>query len=142
MHLPNLLLLFLFPLLAIASQPEPHAPASRADAYSLATQLGKDFVDALFEARQFAERLANDTASGLERARGDNDDDDAGGGSESDDTSKLIGKLASAFRPIMKEFVAVVNSILPAGPQRQLVKAAADAVDSLLPLILKYALGL
>ncbi|KAJ1818680.1 hypothetical protein LPJ60_004191 [Coemansia sp. RSA 2675] len=127
MRLPNLL--FLFPLLAIAS--EPRNPVPRADAYSLATQLGKDFVDVLVETRQLTERFA----PGVERARDDED-------GESDETSKLVGKLASAFRPIMKEFVAVVNSILPAGPQRQLVKAAADAVDSLLPLILKYALGI
>ncbi|KAJ2867434.1 hypothetical protein GGH94_000823 [Coemansia aciculifera] len=141
MHLPNLLICLL-PALAIASQPEQksaiaRAPAgvSRADAYSLATQLGKDFVDALYEVRAFNEHIAETVASGQERAR---DDDDG----ESDDTSKLITKLASAFRPIMKEFLAVVNTVLPAGPQRQLVKAAADAVDSLLPLILKYALGL
>ncbi|KAJ2813079.1 hypothetical protein H4S07_000948 [Coemansia furcata] len=145
MRLPNLI--YFLPALAIASQqPEPHsaivrvsAAVSRADAYSLASQMGRDFVDALFEAREYAENMAEPSVSGLERAK---DDDDDGGGGESDDTGKLIGKLASAFRPIMKQFVLVVNTVLPAGPQRQLVKAAADAVDSLLPLILKYALGL
>ncbi|KAJ2764035.1 hypothetical protein GGI18_006540, partial [Coemansia linderi] len=75
MRLPNLL--FLFPLLAIAS--EPRNPVPRADAYSLATQLGKDFVDVLVETRQLTERFA----PGVERARDDED-------GESDETSKLV----------------------------------------------------
>ncbi|KAJ2896947.1 hypothetical protein IWW38_001869, partial [Coemansia aciculifera] len=98
-------------------------------AYTLAQELGKDFVDALYDVKDLAE-------SQIMRAR--DEDDDGGEG----DTSKLINQLASSFRPVMKQFLLVINTALPAGPQRQLVKAAADAVDSLLPLILKYALGL
>ncbi|KAJ2458859.1 hypothetical protein GGF42_001818 [Coemansia sp. RSA 2424] len=131
MRLQNLLLL-LVPALAIGSQP-PAAVVSRVEAYTLAQHLSKDLVDALYQVRAYTEH-----ASGQERAR----DDDDGGGDGDGDTSKLINQLASSFRPVMKQLLLVVNTILPAGPQRQLVKAAADAVDSLLPLILKYALGL
>ncbi|KAJ2435840.1 hypothetical protein GGF42_008993 [Coemansia sp. RSA 2424] len=129
MRLQNLLLVLL-PALAIGSQP-PAAVVSRVEAYTLAQHLSKDLVDALYQVRAYTEHAS----ASQERAR---DDDDGGDG----DTSKLINQLASSFRPVMKQLLLVVNTILPAGPQRQLVKAAADAVDSLLPLILKYALGL
>ncbi|KAJ1998198.1 hypothetical protein GGI02_004042 [Coemansia sp. RSA 2322] len=106
----------------------------RADVYAMAEQLSREFVDALFDVRALS--LHKSAVNAQTRAR---DDDDGG---DSDDTSKLISQVVSAFRPIVKSFANVVSAVLPAGPQQQLVKAAAGAVDSLLPLILKYALGI
>ncbi|KAJ2828489.1 hypothetical protein IWW50_001357, partial [Coemansia erecta] len=95
----------------------------------------RQFVDRLYELRTVSEQLTN--ANSHERAK---DDDDSG---DSDDTTaKLVNKAARALRPIVKEFANVVGVALPVGPARQLVKATADAVDSLMPLILKYALGI
>ncbi|KAJ1992822.1 hypothetical protein EDC05_002606 [Coemansia umbellata] len=96
-------------------------------------QLSKQLIDTLFDIRSSVEQQKADT-SVLNRAKDDEDDDDT--------TAKLVNKAANALRPIIKELASVVNTTLPAGPARQLVKATANAVDSLLPLILKYALGI
>ncbi|KAJ2508165.1 hypothetical protein GGI11_006158, partial [Coemansia sp. RSA 2049] len=88
--------------------------------------------------RASASSNANADAGVQNRAK---DDDDVGD-SDDDSTTKLINKAANALRPVIKELASVVNGVLPAGPSRQLVKATANAVDSLMPLILKYALGI
>ncbi|KAJ1832577.1 hypothetical protein IWW55_000940 [Coemansia sp. RSA 2706] len=141
MQLRRLLVIFTLSLFAlfqfaVAEQESALAPASseltRDEARVIAAQLSRQFVDRLYELRAFSEQRANQL-----RAK---DDDDSG---DSDDsTAKLVNKAAHALRPIVKEFSNVVNSALPAGPARQLVKATTDAVDSLMPLILKYALGI
>ncbi|KAJ1646577.1 hypothetical protein J3B02_004130 [Coemansia erecta] len=115
-----------------------HAELTHAEARELAAQLSMQLIDSLYEMRALSEQKPNNSVN---RAKGD--DDDGGGDSDSDDsTTKLLNKAASALRPIVKEFANVVSSALPAGPQRQLIKATANAVDSLMPLILKYALGI
>ncbi|KAJ2776648.1 hypothetical protein H4R18_005556 [Coemansia javaensis] len=131
----RLLAAALAPLALAAAGPLPAAPRdlTQPEARAAAAQLGRQFVDALYDLRT---SIADPAAAAHVRAK----DDDAG--DDDDSTTKLINKAARAFRPIVKEMAAVVNSALPAGPQRQLVKATADAVDSLMPLILKYALGI
>ncbi|KAJ2221898.1 hypothetical protein H4R99_007202 [Coemansia sp. RSA 1722] len=113
-----------------------HAELTHTEARELAAQLSMQLIDSLYEMRALSEQKP---ANAVNRAK----DDDDGGDSDSDDTTtKLLNKAASALRPIVKEFANVVSSALPAGPQRQLIKATANAVDSLMPLILKYALGI
>ncbi|KAJ1726897.1 hypothetical protein LPJ61_004887 [Coemansia biformis] len=123
---------------SLASAPAPAHELTQAEARSAAAQLGREFVDALFELRAAGERRAAAATGGQARAK----DDDGDSGDSDDSTTKLINKAARAFRPIVKEMATVVTSALPAGPPRQLVKATADAIDSLMPLILKYALGI
>ncbi|KAJ2796145.1 hypothetical protein H4R20_005630 [Coemansia guatemalensis] len=118
--------------------PQQSLELTQTEARSVAAQLSRQFIDALYDLRTASE---NRSASVSNQARAKDSDDDMGG-DEDDSTTKLINKAARAFRPIVKEFASVVNSALPAGPARQLVKATADAVDSLMPLILKYALGI
>ncbi|KAJ2377890.1 hypothetical protein GGI05_006805 [Coemansia sp. RSA 2603] len=110
---------------------------TQAEAREMAANLSMQLIDSLYEMRALSEQK---TSNPVNRAK---DDDDDGGDSDSGDTTtKLINKAASALRPIVKEFANVVSTALPAGPQRQLIKATANAVDSLMPLILKYALGI
>ncbi|KAJ1726713.1 hypothetical protein LPJ72_006239, partial [Coemansia sp. Benny D160-2] len=118
---------------------------SQSEAKALVQQLSGRLIDTLYELRAQVEQKrasassnANADAGTQNRAK---DDDDVGD-SDDDSTTKLINKAANALRPIIKELASVVNGVLPAGPSRQLVKAAANAVDSLMPLILKYALGI
>ncbi|KAJ2846676.1 hypothetical protein IWW36_004238 [Coemansia brasiliensis] len=106
------------------------------EARTIAAQLSRQFIDRLYELRAASE-LKPLSNNAQERAKDDDDFNDS-----DDSTTKLINKAAHALRPIVKEFSNVVNSAIPAGPGRQLVKATADAVDSLMPLILKYALGI
>ncbi|KAJ2501741.1 hypothetical protein GGH96_001705 [Coemansia sp. RSA 1972] len=118
---------------------ETSAPTemTQSEARSVAAQLSREFVDRLYELRVISEQL---TSAAANKVRAKDDDDDSG---DSDDsTAKLVNKAAHAIRPIVKEFANVVSSALPVGPARQLVKSTADAVDSLMPLILKYALGI
>ncbi|KAJ2765113.1 hypothetical protein IWQ56_004228 [Coemansia nantahalensis] len=113
---------------------------SQAEARAAAAKLGREFVDALYELREASDQRAAAAAETLgAQARAKSDDDD---GDSDDSTSSLLNKAARAFRPIVKEMANIVSSALPPGPARQLVKAAANAVDSLMPLILKYALGI
>ncbi|KAJ2635141.1 hypothetical protein GGF40_003788 [Coemansia sp. RSA 1286] len=119
-----------------SSSSSQHAELTHTEARELAAQLSMQLIDSLYEMRALSEQKP---ANAINRAK----DDDDGGDSDSDDTTtKLLNKAASALRPIVKEFANVVSSALPAGPQRQLIKATANAVDSLMPLILKYALGI
>ncbi|KAJ2777032.1 hypothetical protein GGI15_004643 [Coemansia interrupta] len=114
-----------------------HTDLTQAEARELAASLSMQLIDSLYEMRALSEQK---TGNPVNRAK---DDDDDGGDSDSGDTTtKLINKAASALRPIVKEFANVVSTALPVGPQRQLIKATANAVDSLMPLILKYALGI
>ncbi|KAJ1720419.1 hypothetical protein LPJ53_004945 [Coemansia erecta] len=114
-----------------------HTELTQAEARELAANLSMQLIDSLYEMRALSEQK---TSNPINRAK---DDDDDGGDSDSGDTTtKLINKAASALRPIVKEFANVVSTALPVGPQRQLIKATANAVDSLMPLILKYALGI
>ncbi|KAJ2509724.1 hypothetical protein H4217_008205 [Coemansia sp. RSA 1939] len=118
---------------------------SQSEAKALVQQLSGRLIDTLYELRAQVEQKrasassnANADAGVQNRAK---DDDDVGD-SDDDSTTKLINKAANALRPVIKELASVVNGVLPAGPSRQLVKATANAVDSLMPLILKYALGI
>ncbi|KAJ2078752.1 hypothetical protein H4R24_004254 [Coemansia sp. RSA 988] len=111
---------------------------TQSEAKSLAAQLSRQFIDALYDLRTASENMSV-SVSNQTRAK---DSDDGMGGGEDDSTTKLINKAARAFRPIVKQFVSVVDSVLPDGPAHQLAKATADTVDSLMPLILKYALGI
>ncbi|KAJ2158986.1 hypothetical protein GGF46_003354 [Coemansia sp. RSA 552] len=123
------------PLTAAAGTPEPPAgntELTQAEARTIAARLSSQFVDRLYELRTATEHLGQ--ARAKDDDLGDNDDPD-------DSTNKLINKAAKALRPIIKELATVVNTALPAGPSRQLVKTSTDAVDNLLPLILKYAIG-
>ncbi|KAJ2658879.1 hypothetical protein IWW48_003779 [Coemansia sp. RSA 1200] len=118
---------------------------SQSEAKVLVQQLSGHLIDTLYELRSQVEQKhasASTNASanvGMQNRAKDNDDF---GDSDDDSTTKLINKAANALRPIIKELASVVNGILPAGPSRQLVKATANAIDSLMPLILKYALGI
>ncbi|KAI9476705.1 hypothetical protein LPJ55_001996 [Coemansia sp. RSA 990] len=139
MQLHRLVLAVALAVLAIfqvsAAQPEPAPELSQNEARTIAAQLSRQFIDRLYELRAASELKPSSNAQ--ERAKDDDDFNDS-----DDSTTKLINKAAHALRPIVKEFSNVVNSAIPAGPGRQLVKATADAVDSLMPLILKYALGI
>ncbi|PIA18568.1 hypothetical protein COEREDRAFT_85047 [Coemansia reversa NRRL 1564] len=110
---------------------------TQSEARSQMEQLSRQFVDALYDLRADSENRAS-FVSNQARANGGNDNTS---NNEDDTTAKLINKAARAFRPIVKEFASVVYDVLPIGPARELIKATADSVDSLVPLILKYALG-
>ncbi|KAJ1754697.1 hypothetical protein LPJ58_004563 [Coemansia sp. RSA 1591] len=106
---------------------------TQSEAQSIAAQLSRQFVDRLFELRAISEQLTG--ASNKVRVKdGEGDSDDS--------AAKLVNKAAHDIRPIIKEFANIVGSALPVGPAHQLAKSAADAVDTLMPLILKYALGI
>ncbi|KAJ2607383.1 hypothetical protein H4S08_004846 [Coemansia sp. RSA 1365] len=110
---------------------------TQSEARSQMEQLSRQFVDALYDLRADSDNRASSVNS---QARANDAKDDTSN-NEDDTTSKLINKAARAFRPIVKEFASVVYDVLPLGPARELIKAAADSVDSLVPLILKFALG-
>ncbi|KAJ1667502.1 hypothetical protein EV178_001231 [Coemansia sp. RSA 1646] len=117
---------------------------SQAEAKALVQQLSGRLVDTLYEIRTLVEKRRTVTSanSGVQNRAKDDDDSSSDSDDSDDSTTKLINKAAHALRPIIKELASVVNGVLPAGPSRQLVKATANAVDSLMPLILKYALGI
>lgn len=109
---------------------------SQDEARAVAAQLSRDFIDVLYEIRNYK----NSNREQLQRVAKKDDDDF--GGDDDDSTTKLISKAANALRPVIKEMASLVNTIIPPGPQRKLIKVTADAIDSMLPLILKYALGI
>ncbi|KAJ2542865.1 hypothetical protein EV175_006025 [Coemansia sp. RSA 1933] len=116
---------------------------SQAEAKARVQELSGQLIDTLYELRILVEkRRATASAGTLNRAKDDDDSSSSDNDDSDESTTKLINKAAHALRPIIKELASVVNSVLPAGPSRQLVKATASAVDSLMPLILKYALGI
>ncbi|KAJ1781391.1 hypothetical protein LPJ59_007058 [Coemansia sp. RSA 2399] len=117
---------------------------SQAEVKARVQDLSGRLIGIMYEIRTLVEkRRATVSANASIQNRAKDDDDSSSDNDDSDDsTTKLINKAAHALRPIIKELANAVNSVLPAGPSRQLVKATASAVDSLMPLILKYALGI
>ncbi|KAJ2720635.1 hypothetical protein GGI07_004480 [Coemansia sp. Benny D115] len=122
-----------------SKSPQPAAEMSHAEARSMAAQLSVELIDTLYEMRSLAEQKT--LADSVARAK-NSEDDDSGDDDSGDSTTKLLNQASSALRPLIKEFGNVVGSVLPAGPQQQLVKATVKAINSLLPLILKYAIGI
>ncbi|KAJ1950982.1 hypothetical protein FBU59_000420 [Linderina macrospora] len=103
---------------------------SPSEARAMAMTLAGDVIDSLT-----AIRAMSQNPKPLIRAKDDDEgDDDAS-------PSKIIGQIASAIRPVLKQFTNIVSAAVPEGPQRQLVKATSSAINSLLPLLLKYALA-
>ncbi|KAI7822301.1 hypothetical protein BX661DRAFT_173120 [Kickxella alabastrina] len=138
---PNDLIPAEAPMQPVSSAHSAHTEMTQSETRAKIVQLTMQLVDTIYEMRsassfeqQHQQQQQQESDKTHVRAKGDNDDDDT--------TSKLINIAASAIRPVIKEFANVVGSVLPAGAPQQLIKASANAVDSLLPLILKYAIGL
>ncbi|KAJ1948757.1 hypothetical protein EC988_005045 [Linderina pennispora] len=113
---------------APASAEEPSLPEAKA----IAMKLASDIMDGMTGIRAMSQSTMH-----VNRAKDDDDGDDG-----EISPSKIISQISTAIKPVLKQFSNILSAAVPEGPQRQLVKATSNAINSLLPLILKYAIGL